>query len=136
MAETKKLSVEAALNKIRAEDTPKTRSERRDEEMDVLDEEIKRMRAQRQRLERRQRKSRIDQAGDRSDQNGSRHSPGLCPSHHGRPGTCGRTLYRNGGESGRQGQERNRPLTIADKQLLGREPRQVPRSVARICRNR
>ena len=56
MAETKKLSVEKALNKIRAEDAPKTRSERRDEEMDVLDEEIKRMRAQRQRLERRQSK--------------------------------------------------------------------------------
>lgn len=56
MAETNKLSVEKALNKIRAEDAPKTRSERRDEEMDVLDEDIKRMRAQRERLERRQRK--------------------------------------------------------------------------------
>ena len=56
MAETKKLSVEKALNKIRAEDAPKTRTERRDEEMDVLDEEIQRMRAQRQRLEQRQRK--------------------------------------------------------------------------------
>jgi hypothetical protein len=56
MAETKKLSVEKALNKIRAEEAPKTRSERREEDMDVLDEEIKRMRAQRERLERRQRK--------------------------------------------------------------------------------
>ncbi len=56
MAETRKLSVEKALNKIRAEDAPKTRTERRDEEMDVLDEDIKRMRAQRERLERRQRK--------------------------------------------------------------------------------
>ncbi|HMM90094.1 hypothetical protein [Bradyrhizobium sp.] len=56
MAETNKLSVEKALNKIRAEDAPKTRTERRDEEMDVLDEDIKRMRAQRERLERRQRK--------------------------------------------------------------------------------
>jgi hypothetical protein len=56
MADTKKLSVEKALNKIRADDGVKSRSERRDEEMDALDEEIKRMRAQRLRLERRQRK--------------------------------------------------------------------------------
>ena len=56
MAETKKLSVEKALNKIRAEDAPKSRTERRDEEMDKLDEEIERMRAQRLRLERHQRK--------------------------------------------------------------------------------
>ena len=56
MSETKKLSVEKALNKIRPDEATKTRTERRDEEMDVLDEEIKRMRAQRQRLEGRQRK--------------------------------------------------------------------------------
>jgi hypothetical protein len=56
MAESKKLSVEKALNKIRADETPKSRSEKHYEEMDVLDEEIKRMRAQRLRLERHQRK--------------------------------------------------------------------------------
>jgi len=56
MAETSKLSVEKALHKIRADETPKSRSEKHDEEMDVLDEEIKRMRAQRLRLERHQRK--------------------------------------------------------------------------------
>jgi len=56
MAETKKLSVEKALNKIRSDEASKSRSERRDEEMDALDEEIKRMRAQRLRLERHQRK--------------------------------------------------------------------------------
>jgi hypothetical protein len=56
MAEDKKLSVEKALNKIRADETPKSRSEKQDKEMDVLDEEIKRMRAQRLRLERHQRK--------------------------------------------------------------------------------
>ena len=56
MADTEKLSVEKALNKIRAEDRPKTRSEKRDEEMEVLDEEIKRMREQRARLDRKQRK--------------------------------------------------------------------------------
>jgi hypothetical protein len=56
MAEIKKLSVEKTLNKIRSADETKTRSERRDEDMDVLDEEIKRMRAQRERLVRRQRK--------------------------------------------------------------------------------
>ena len=56
MADTKKLSVEKALNKIRSDETPKSRSEKHDEEMDVLDEEIKRMREQRLRLERHQRK--------------------------------------------------------------------------------
>jgi hypothetical protein len=56
MAETKKLSVEKALNKIRSDEATKSRSERRDEKMEVLDEEIKRMKAQRLRLERHQRK--------------------------------------------------------------------------------
>jgi hypothetical protein len=56
MADTEKLSVEKALNKIRADDETKSRSDRRDQEMDALDEEIKRMRAQRLRLERHQRK--------------------------------------------------------------------------------
>ena len=58
MAETTKLSVEKALDKLRKADaTPKSKAVRRDEEMEVLDEEIKRMRAQRLRLERRQRKT-------------------------------------------------------------------------------
>lgn len=56
MANTKKLSVEKALNKIRGDEAAQSRTSRRDEEMDKLDEEIKRMRAQRLRLERRQRK--------------------------------------------------------------------------------
>jgi|LNFM01.1.fsa_nt_gb hypothetical protein len=56
MAEIKKLSVEQTLNKIRSDEAVKSRSERRDAEMDTLDEEIKRMRAQRLRIERRQRK--------------------------------------------------------------------------------
>jgi len=56
MADTEKLSVEKALNKIRAEEKPKTQSEKCDEQMEVLDEEIKRMRAQRARLDRHQRK--------------------------------------------------------------------------------
>ena len=56
MADDKKLSVEKALNKIRSDETPKSRSEKHDEKMDVLDEEIQRMRAQRLRLERHQRK--------------------------------------------------------------------------------
>jgi hypothetical protein len=47
MAEIKKLSVEQTLNKIRSDEAVKSRSERRDAEMDTLDEEIKRMRAQR-----------------------------------------------------------------------------------------
>ena len=57
MAETTKLSVEKALNKLRdADAAPKSKAEKREEEMEVLDEEIKRMREQRLRLERRQRK--------------------------------------------------------------------------------
>jgi hypothetical protein len=56
MAETSKLSVEKALDKIRADEAKKSQSARRDEKMDALDEEIKRMRAQRLRLERHQRK--------------------------------------------------------------------------------
>jgi hypothetical protein len=57
MAETTKLSVEKALNKIRSTDAPKTRMSRRDEEIDALEEETKRLRAQRLRLERHQRRS-------------------------------------------------------------------------------
>ena len=55
MAETTKLSVEKALNRLRKADaSPKSKSTRRDEEMEALDEDAKRMRAQRLRLERRQ----------------------------------------------------------------------------------
>ena len=56
MADDKKLSVEKALGKIRRDDEVKSKSERRDQEMDKLDEDIARMRAQRQRLERHPRK--------------------------------------------------------------------------------
>jgi hypothetical protein len=57
MAETTKLSVEKALDKLhKADAASKSKAERRDEEMEVLDEEIKRMREQRLRLERRQRR--------------------------------------------------------------------------------
>lgn len=52
----KKLSVEKALNKIRSDEAAKSRPDRREAEIDTLDEEIKRMRAQRLRLERQQRK--------------------------------------------------------------------------------
>lgn len=56
MAETPKLSVEKALEKLRSSDSPKSKDTRRDEEMDALDEDIKRMRAQRLRLEQHGRK--------------------------------------------------------------------------------
>lgn len=56
MAETTKLSVEKALNKLREADA-KTKTVRHEEQIDALDEEIKRMRAQRLRLEARQRRS-------------------------------------------------------------------------------
>jgi hypothetical protein len=57
MAETPKLSVEKALEKLRAADATKSKTERRTEEMDALDDEIKRLRAQRLRLDRHQRNS-------------------------------------------------------------------------------
>lgn len=56
MAETNKLSVEKALEKIRSGGSPQSKDVRLEEKMDALDEEIKRMRAQRLRLERRQSK--------------------------------------------------------------------------------
>jgi hypothetical protein len=56
MAETEKLSVEKALNKMRESEARQDQSSKREKEMDALDEEIKRMRAQRLRLERRQKK--------------------------------------------------------------------------------
>ena len=59
MAETPKLSVEKALEKLRANDQ-KSKGERRSEEMDALDEDIKRMRAQRMRLERQRRPGKSD----------------------------------------------------------------------------
>ena len=57
MAETPKLSVEKALEKLRAADATKSKDARRTEEMDALDDEIKRMRAQRLRLDLHQRRS-------------------------------------------------------------------------------
>jgi flagellar motor switch protein FliM len=59
MAETPKLSVEKALEKLRANDQ-KSGNERRSEEMDALEEDIKRMRAQRLRLERPRRPTKGD----------------------------------------------------------------------------
>jgi hypothetical protein len=56
MAETTRLSVEETLKKLRSNDELKSKTERRDEDMQALDEETKRMRAQRLRLERLQRK--------------------------------------------------------------------------------
>jgi hypothetical protein len=57
MAETTKLSVEKALEKLRGGDELKSKSAQLDEKIDELDEDIKRMRAQRLRLERHQRRS-------------------------------------------------------------------------------
>lgn len=51
MADTTKLSVEKALEKLRKSEQPKSKSERRDEKVDALNEEIRRMRAQRQLLD-------------------------------------------------------------------------------------
>ena len=56
MAETSKLSVEKALEKLRGSNSPKSKNARHDDKIDALDEEIERMRAQRLRLEQHQRK--------------------------------------------------------------------------------
>lgn len=56
MAETTKLSVEKALNKLREADAQKSETSRHEERMEALDEEINRMRAQRLRLEAHQRR--------------------------------------------------------------------------------
>jgi len=57
MAETTKLSVEKALNKLRGPDEPQSKSTRTDEKIDALEKETERLRAQRLRLERHQRQS-------------------------------------------------------------------------------
>ena len=57
MAETKKLSVEKALNKLREADAQKSGITDVDDRIDALEEETKRLRAQRLRLERHQRRS-------------------------------------------------------------------------------
>lgn len=56
MAETTKLSVGKALEKLRGVDPSKSRSARLDEKKEEMDEVIKRMRAQTRRLEQHQRK--------------------------------------------------------------------------------
>ncbi|MGX9428931.1 MULTISPECIES: hypothetical protein [Bradyrhizobium] len=56
MADTPKLSVEKALEKLRGSESPKSKNERFGEKMEELDEEIKRMRAQRLRLDQNRRK--------------------------------------------------------------------------------
>jgi len=55
VAETTKLSVGQALEKLRGTDAPKAAMARLDEKIDTLDEETKRLRAMRHRLERDQR---------------------------------------------------------------------------------
>ena len=55
MAETTRLSVGQALEKLRGTDTPKAKMTRLDENIHALDEETQRLRAMRRRLERNQR---------------------------------------------------------------------------------
>lgn len=51
MAETTKLSVEKALDKLRGKELPKSKTEQQDEKTEALNKEIRRMRAQRMRLD-------------------------------------------------------------------------------------
>ena len=55
VAETTKLSVGQALEKLRGNDAPKAKMARLDEKIETLDEETQRLRAMRHRLERDQR---------------------------------------------------------------------------------
>jgi hypothetical protein len=55
MAETPKLSVGKALEKLRGTELPKSKMTRHRENTDALEEEIRRLRAERRRLERNQR---------------------------------------------------------------------------------
>jgi len=55
MAETTKLSVGQALEKLRGKDAPKDKMAQLDEKIDALDKETQRLRAARRRLERDQR---------------------------------------------------------------------------------
>jgi hypothetical protein len=57
MAETTKLSVGRALEKLRGTEAPKARMTRLDEKIDALDKETQRLRAARRRIERDQRDS-------------------------------------------------------------------------------
>ena len=57
MAETTKLSVGQALEKLRGTEAPKSRMTRLDEKIDALDKETQRLRAARRRIERDQRDS-------------------------------------------------------------------------------
>ena len=61
MAEIHKLSVEKTLNKIRGDDAKQSKEAAFNDKIDVLDEEIGRMRAQRLRLERHQGKHHHEQ---------------------------------------------------------------------------
>lgn len=58
MADTTKLSVEKALEKLRGSDLPKSKNARHEEKMGALEEQVKRMRAQRLRLDRHPRTTR------------------------------------------------------------------------------
>jgi hypothetical protein len=55
MADTTKLSVGKALEKLQGTDTPKSKMTRLDEKIDALEKETQRMRAERLRIERDQR---------------------------------------------------------------------------------
>lgn len=56
MAETTKLSVEKALNRLRESDPPKDKETRINEEIEALEKETQRLREARLRLERHQRR--------------------------------------------------------------------------------
>ena len=58
MAETSKLSVGQALEKLQGTEPQKTRMTRLDEKTDDLDKEIQRLRAERRRIERDQQRKR------------------------------------------------------------------------------
>ena len=74
MAETTKLSVGQALEKLQGTDAPKGKMARLDEKIDALDEETQRLRTMRRRLERDQR---AGSAGGEAQEAGGRRTTKL-----------------------------------------------------------
>ena len=67
MAEITKLSVGQAIDKLRGTDAPKAKMARLDEKIDILDEEVQRLRAMRRRIERDQRASSTGRDAQKAD---------------------------------------------------------------------
>ena len=86
MAEIHKLSVEKTLNKLRANDAKQSKDAAFNDKIDVLDEEIGRMRAQRLRLERHQGKHHQERHAVHTEATEDRAATPTPPARYGRLG--------------------------------------------------